>query len=145
MGKQRTASRMFENDNPEDRKELIKRLIAKGLPAFEFDSGGGITHIVVPLLQSDGPIIEVNAESAGLVPEINAYLINNPYNPHLFIATNSLRTSCEIGLMGEDAAGNFISTNDWEFAPEIEKAELIFERFWKDRDVWLKKWIAGQI
>ena len=136
---------MFENDNPENREELIRRLIAKGLPAFEFNSGGDIIHVVVPLLQSEEPGFEVNAESVELISEIRRSLVDNSYNPHLFIATNSLRTSCEIGLMGEDAYGDFVSTHEWEFAPDIERAEIVFESFWKDRDDWLKKWLADQI
>ena len=136
---------MFENDNPENRKELIQRLITMGLPALEFDSGGGIIHVVVPLLQSDDLGFEVNAEGAELISEINAYLADNQFDPHLFIATNSLRTPCEIGLMGENADGEFVSTNDWEFAPEIDDAQRIFEKFWKDRDAWLKRWMMSQI
>jgi hypothetical protein len=43
---------MFDNDNPNDREQLVEKLQAKGLPAFEFDSGGSILHVIVPLLQS---------------------------------------------------------------------------------------------
>jgi len=136
---------MFENDNPEDREELIKRLIARGLPAFEFNSGGAIIHVVVPLVQSTESGFETNAQDGGIISELESVLKNNPYDPHLFIATNSLRTSCEIGMMGEDAYGNFVSTDDWEHAPDIETAQAIFERFWNGRDEWIRRWVASKL
>jgi len=134
---------MFENDNPQDRRKLVNRLRQISMPASEWESGGGIIHVIVPLLQEGGSGFEINAESEDLILELQTALENNPYNPYLYIATNSLRTSCEIGLMGEDAYGNFVTTKDWEYAPEIKKAELLFEDFWKERDAWLKKWILG--
>ena len=81
---------------------------------------------------------EVNTESAELISEVNAYLVDNLFSPHLFIATNNLQTPCEIDLMGENANEDFVSTTDWEFVPDIEEAELIFERLWEGRDAWLK-------
>jgi hypothetical protein len=136
---------VFENDDPKDRKELIRRLIAKGMPSFEFNSGSGIIHVVVPLIESSGSGFEINAQNEELIMELKKALENNPYNPHLFIATNSLRTSCEIGLMGEDAYGNFISTGDWEYTPDIEKAQVIFDNYWNSRDKWIRKWVAGEL
>ncbi len=52
---------MFENDNPNDREQLIEKLQAKGLAAFEFDSGSGILHVIVPLLRSSERGLEIHA------------------------------------------------------------------------------------
>jgi len=134
---------MFQNDNPNDREQLIEKLQAKGLPACEFDSGGGILHVIVPLLQSSERGLEIHAQDSELRLEIESALEYNPYHPHLFIATNNLRTSCEIGLMGEDAYGEVISVYDWELTPDVEFAVAIFEGFWKKPDEWLQKWMAG--
>ena len=136
---------MFENDNPNDRAQLIEKLQAKGLPAFEFDSGSGILHVIVPLLQSSERGLELHAQNSELRLELERALEYNPYRPHLFIATNNLRTSCEIGLMGEDAYGEVISAYDWELIPDVELAAAIFEGFWNKRDEWLQKWMAGDL
>jgi hypothetical protein len=136
---------MFENDNPNDREQLIERLQAKGLPAFEFDSNGGILHVIVPLLRLSEHGLEIHAQDNELRLELGRTLEYNPYHPHLFIATNHLRTSCEIGLMGEDAYGEVISTYDWELIPDVELAAAIFEGFWNKRDEWLQKWMAGAL
>jgi hypothetical protein len=136
---------MFENDNPNDREQLIEKLQAKGLPAFEFDSGGGILHVIVPLLRSSEQGLEIHAQNSELHLELERALEYNPYYPHLFIATNCSRASCEIGLMGEHAYGEVISTYDWELIPDVELAAAIFEGFWNKRDEWLQKWMAGAL
>ena len=136
---------MFENDNPRDRAQLIEKLQVKGLPAFEFDSGGGILHVIVPILWSSEGGLEIYAQDSELRIELERALEYNPYHPHLFIATNNLRTSCEIGLMGEDAYGEVISTYDWELIPNVKLAAAIFEAFWNKRDDWLQKWMAGAL
>lgn len=125
---------MFENDNPIDREQLIEKLQAKGLPAFEFDSGGGILHVIVPLLRSSERGLEIHAQDSELRLELERVLEYNPYHPHLFITTTSASTSCEIGLMGEDAYGEVISTYDWELIRDVELAAAIFEEFWNKRD-----------
>jgi hypothetical protein len=136
---------MFENDNPNDREQLIEKLQAKGLPASEFDSGGSILHVIVPLLQSSEQGLEIHTQDSELRIELERALEYNPYHPRLFIATNSSRTSCEIGLMGEDAYGEVISTYDWELIPNVKLAAAIFEGFWNKRDEWLQKWMAGDL
>jgi hypothetical protein len=136
---------MFQNDNPNDRKQLLEKLQAKGLPASEFDSGSGIRHVVVPLLQLSERGLEIHAQDNELRLELERALEYNPYHPHLFIATNNLRTSCEIGLMGEDAYGEGISTYDWEAIRDVKLAAAIFEGFWNKRDEWLQKWMLGDL
>ena len=136
---------MFQNDNPNDREQLIEKLQAKGLPALEFDSGSGILHVIVPLLRSGERGLEIHAQDSELRIELERTLEYNPYHPHLFIATNNLRTPCEIGLLGEDAYGEVISTYDWELIRDVELATAIFEGFWNKRDEWLQKWMAGAL
>jgi hypothetical protein len=136
---------MFENNNPEDRAKLIEKLQAKGLLASEFDSGSGMIHVIVPLLRSSEHGLEIHAQDSELRTEFELALQYNPYHPHLFIATNSLQTSCEIGLMGEDAYGEIISTYDWESIPDLEQAAAIFTGFWKNRDEWIKMWMDGKL
>ncbi len=136
---------MFENDNPNDREQLVEKLQAKGLPAFEFDSGGGILHAIVPLLRLSEQGLEIHAQDSELRLELERALEYNPYHPHLFITTNNLRASCEIGLMGEDAYGEVISAYDWELIPNVELAVAIFEGFWNKRDEWLQKWLTGAL
>jgi hypothetical protein len=136
---------MFENDNSNDREQLIEKLRAKGLPASEFDSGGGTLHVIVPLLRSSERGLEIQTQDSELRIELEHALEYNPYHPHLFIATNNLRASCEIGLMGEDAYGEVISVYDWELIPDVDLAVAIFEGFWNKRDEWLQKWMAGAL
>lgn len=136
---------MFQNDNPNDREQLIEKLRAKGLPAFEFESRTGILHVIVPLLQSSEHGLEIHTQDSKLRIELESALEYNPYHPHLFIATTSSQTSCEIGLIGEDAYGEVISTYDWELIPDAKLAAAIFEGFWNKRDEWLQKWMAGAL
>jgi hypothetical protein len=143
-GKTADNNEMFDNDNPNDREQLIEKLQAKGLPASEVDSGGGI-HVIVPLLRSSERGLEIYAQDSELRLELERALEYNPYHPHLFIATTSSSTCCEIGLMGEDAYGEVISTYDWELIPNVELAAAIFEGFWNKRDEWLQKWMAGAL
>src|SRR6266511_4895498 len=70
LGKTADNNEMFENDKPRDRAQLIEKLQAKGLPAFEFDSGGGIFHVIVPLLQSSERGLEIHAQYSELRIEL---------------------------------------------------------------------------
>jgi hypothetical protein len=62
IGKTANNNEMFENGNPSDREQLTGKLQAKGLPAFEFDSGSGILHVIVPLLQSSERGLKIHAQ-----------------------------------------------------------------------------------
>jgi hypothetical protein len=138
-------SKMFDNDNLADRELLIRLLQENGLSAFEWESGSGIFHVCVPLIQVDSPRNVINAEDAGLVSTVQAALQGNPNDPHLLISTNSLRTTCEAGLMGEDLQGKFIASEDWEHAPSSAMALSIFLNFWNHRDDWIRKWLQGNL
>ena len=137
---------MFDNDDPEQREELIQALQAAGLPAGEWDSGGDITHVIVPLLDpyTDPPTI--NAQDPELRSEFDAGLESWEYEASLYIATNSLQTACEIGLMGSDGrTGAQVATADWKPVNSIEEAVSLFRRYWDERDRWLGAFLAGEI
>ena len=136
---------MLDNDNPEHRADLVAQLRAKGLPAFEWSSGGDINHVVLPLRQEGDEGYEINAENGDLAPELHTILEHSQHNPHLFIATNSLLTSCEIGLMGEDVDGEFVASENWRHAADFESAVGLFEEFWQNGHEWLRKWVDGEI
>ena len=72
---------MFENHNPNDRELLIEKLRAKGLPASEFDSGGGILHVIVPLLRSSERGLEIHTQDSELRIELNVLLNTIPTIP----------------------------------------------------------------
>jgi hypothetical protein len=136
---------MFDNDDPGDRELLISLLQKNGLAAFEWESGGGVCHVSVPLIQIDNTCNVINAVNANLVYEVQAALLENLNDPHLLISTNSLRTSCEVGLMGEDLQGNFIASEEWEHAPSADIVLSMFLVFWNQRDNWIRKWLQGNL
>ncbi len=137
---------MFDNDDPEQREELIQALQAAGLEAGEWDSGGGITHVIVPLLDpySDPPTI--NAQDPSLRPGLEGGLRAWPHEASLYIATNSLQTTCDIGLMGSDGrTGDQVATANWEHVNSLEEAVSLFQQLWDERDRWLGAFLAGEI
>jgi hypothetical protein len=107
--------------------------------------GGDITHVIVPLLQEGEEGYEINAENGDLALDLHAALEYGARNPHLFIATNSLETSCEIGLIGEDVYGAVVGSEHWEHAAGVEDAIGLFENFWQNGDEWLRKWVEGEL
>ena len=137
---------MFDNDDPEQREELIQALQAAGLEAGEWDSGGGITHVIVPLLDPYTVPPTINAQDPGLRSEFEDGLRIWPYEASLYIATNSLQTPCEIGLMGNDGqTGRQAATAEWKPVGSIEEAVSLFQRFWSERDKWLMALLAGDL
>lgn len=137
---------MFDNDDPEQREELIQALQAAGLAAGEWDSGGDITHVIVPLLDpyTDPPTI--NAQDPDLRSEFADCLRGWSYEASLYVATNSLQTACEIGLMGGDGRTDAqVATADWEPVNSLEEAVSLFQRYWNERDRWLRAYLAGKL
>ena len=137
---------MFDNDDPNQRQDLIRALKSIGLNAWEFNSGGGIMHVVVPLLDRicDPPVVQAQD------PEIRSYLENGikvwPHETCLYIATNSLRTTCEVGLMGNDGrTGNQVTSAEWEHVDSLGEVVSVFQRYWRERDTWLRKLISGEL
>jgi len=136
---------MLDNDNSVDRADLAAQLRAKGMPAFEWSLGGDLTHVVVPLLQEGEEGYEINSLDGDLGLELHAILEHGAHNPYLFIATNSLESACDIGLMGEDIYGQFVGSAHWEHAAEVEDAIGLFRGFWENGDEWLRKWADGDL
>ena len=137
---------MFDNDDPDQRNALIAELQSAGLQAGEWDSGGGITHVVVPLLDpyTDPPAVE--AEDVTLKTELSLAVKTWPYEASLYVATNSLQTACEIGLLGSDGrTGRQAGTVKWQPVESIDEAASVFQQFWKDRDQWLRAYLVGEI
>lgn len=131
---------MFENDNPEDREKLVEELIRHDLNAFEWNSGGGIYHVIVPLINPYDDSISIHAQDKNLVEEMQANIANWPDDTYLFIATNSLQSDCEIGLMGQSGKnGNPVSSPDWKFINYLDEAVKEFQSIWEDRDEWIGK------
>ena len=137
---------MFDNDDPDQREELIQALQAVGLEAGEWDSGGGITHVITPLLDpySDPPTI--NAQDPALRSEFEGGLQVWPHEASLYIATNSLQTTCDIGLMGSDGrTGDQVATANWEHVDSLEEAVSLFQQLWDERDRWLRAFLVGEL
>ena len=130
---------MFDNDNKQHRKELINLLVQNGIFASELNSGGGIMHVVVPLIStySDPPIIETL--DANLLKKVQAYLDTCEFDAELYIATSSAATNCDVGFIGDDGNGNQIVSPTWEHAETIEASLTIFKRLWLARDGWIRK------
>lgn len=135
---------MFENDDPAQRSKLIDTLNESGLDAWEFNSGGGIMHVIVTLLDFtvDPPIITAHD------PELKTQLqkaVSNWPEAYLYIATNSLNTDCEIGLMGADGAtGGQIEAGNWLPVDSLENAVLKFQGYWHERDKWLRGLLTSE-
>jgi len=131
---------MFENDNPEDREKLVEELIKHDPNAFEWNSGGGIYHVIVPLINPYDDSISIHAQDKNLVEEMQANIAEWPDETYLYISTNSLQSDCEIGLMGQSGnTGNPVSSPDWKFINALDEAVKEFQSIWEDRDEWIKK------
>lgn len=130
---------MFENDDPVQRKSLIAALTKEGMDAWELNSGGGTMHVIVSLLDyTVDPSINT-AQDEGLHAELQKATQTWPYDSNLYIATNSLQTECEIGLMGVDGRTDAqVATEEWEPVSSLEEAISVFQRYWNNRDTWLR-------
>ena len=137
---------MFDNDDPDKREELIQALQAAGLEAGEWDSGGGITHVIVPLLDPYADPPRIYTRDPAVFSELWAGLQAWPHEASLYIATNSLQTTCDIGLMGSDGqTGRQAATPSWQPVRSLEEAVSLFQRFWNERDKWLRALLAGEL
>jgi len=131
---------MFENDNPEDREKLVEELVRHDLNAYEWNSGGEIYHVIVPLINPYDNPISIHAQDKNLVEDIQANIAEWPDETYLYISTNSLQSDCEIGLMGQSGKnGNPVSSPDWNFINSLDEAVKEFQNIWDDRDEWIRK------
>ena len=137
---------MFDNDDSVQRASLIQALQSVGLEAWELNSGGGIMHVIVTLLDGavDPPVISAQDPKlrADLVDALKAW----PYDSTLYIATNSLQSECDIGTMGNDGRTDAqVATSEWKHADSLEEAVLAFRQLWAERDSWLNKFVEGKL
>ena len=136
----------YDNNNPDHRILLVEALKERGIPAFEWNSGGGIYHVIVPLISDSESNPEINSEDSTLVSIVLNILKRSSYNPFLFIATNSLRTSCDIGLMGEDPnTGDQVGSINWIYAAELKGVIKQIQKHWDKRDILIKSWVEGSL
>ncbi len=137
---------MFENDDPLQRESLINALTEKGLDAWELNSGGGTMHVIVTLLDYsvDPPVIK--AQDLALQSEIESSVKDWPYAGYLYIATNSLQTDCEIGLMGVDGKTDAqVSLEKWKPVDSLEEAVETIHRYWNERDEWIRAFLHDEL
>jgi len=137
---------MFENDDPTQRQSLVDALSRNGLDAWELNSGGGTMHVIVTLLDYtvDPPINA--AQDRILHAELQKAAGAWPYDANLYIATNSLQTECEIGLMGVDGRIDVqVTTEEWEPVGSLEEAVNAFQHYWHNRDGWLRAYWDGKL
>lgn len=137
---------MFDNDDPEQRASLIQALHSVGLDAWDLNSGGGVMHVIVTLLDGtvDPPVI--SAQAPKLRADLENALRTWPCDSALYIATNSLQSECDIGLMGTDGRTDAqVATSEWKHTDSLEEAVRAFQQLWAKRDSWLKKFIEGKL
>ena len=137
---------MFDNGDPGHRKALIRTLQGRGLDAIEYSSGGGIMHVMVPLLDACTDPPTVTASDPSLRIELESGLQIWPHKALLCIATGSAYELCEVGLFGYNGqTGDQVELTKWEKTSSIEEAETVFQRFWDERDRWLRSFLAGEL
>jgi hypothetical protein len=137
---------MFENDDPHHRGALLKALRERGLDAVEFNSGGGTMHVIVALIDYVYEPSVNTAESQELRSELENSARGWPHESYLYISTNSLQTNCEIGLMGLDGrTGAQVSHNEWEPVESLEDAVEVFQKYWNERDKWVRAFVADDL
>ena len=106
----------LHNDNSEHRQALIAALVERGLDAYEYGSGGGWQHVCVYLFSEDGN--------------------------WLAIATGSMETECEIGLMGD--RDQYQVGDEFPIKPRtLADATDGFQHYWDERDRWVQTYRAG--
>ena len=136
---------MLDNDDPVQRANLIKVLATNDLDTWEFNSGGGTMHVVVTMLDTSVEPPIISAQDPDLQDQLEAVKTWS-HEATLYIVTNSLRTNCEIGLIGnDDCTGNQVASSEWKHADSIEEAVKVFQRFWNERDKWLRDFIEGKL
>lgn len=110
----------MNNDDPANRETLIHNLNARGIPAYEYHSGGGIMHVAVNLID--------DAETEDL----------------LQIATGSAETCCDLGLMGWRDGGSWEGA-DWIPIASMQEAEEHIHLLWEDREKLCARFLGGTL
>lgn len=102
----------LDNDLQEHRQALIEELGAGGLDAYEYHSGGGLTHVVVDLVNEEGA------------------------NSLLQIATGSITSPCDVALMGWNENGD-VQSPDWQPVETLGEAIRTIQTLWAKREQWI--------
>lgn len=110
----------MNNDQPSDRSRLIGELVSRGIPAYEYHSGGGAVHVAVDLKN--------DPESGDL----------------LQIATGSSMSACDLGMMGWRQDETWESSS-WETNVSFESAVELFTRYWREREQLVVMFDSGQL
>lgn len=109
---------LIDNHNPEDRRRLIEALWSFGFRATEYDSGGGTTHVVVPILEEGDDLLQ--------------------------IATGEIESRCDVSLMGW-RRGEQVQADTWIAAQSMEDAIIHFEKYFQDREQWIERFYLGEM
>lgn len=137
---------MLDNNDPIQRNNLSKTLRSAGLDACELNSGGGIMHLVVTILDTTVKPPIMLAQNPDVKSQLEEAMKTWSHQAMLYIATNSLRTNCEIGLIGNDGrTGNQAASLGWKHVDSLDEAVLTFQQFWNERDRWLRDFINGKL
>lgn len=137
---------MFENDDRAQRKRLIKALVKDGLDAWELNSGGDTMHVIVTLFDFtvDPPVN--TATDATLRAKLENAVKGWISDGYLYIATNSLQSDCEIGLMGIDGTTDAqVSLETWRPIDSLEEAVKTIQQHWNDRDKHIRAYLEGEL
>lgn len=116
-----TPHTAFDNDDESHRRSLIAALQQYGFSAYEYHSGGGCMHVVVDLF-NDGP---------GMTNDI------------LQIATGSIESLCDVGLMGWRNGAN-AQGSDWKKAATLDEARMAFQHYWQGREQWIQRFLNNE-
>jgi hypothetical protein len=135
----------FENDEPTHREALIHALSSVGLFATEYNSGGGIMHVMLPLIDPYSNPELVATESPEVSKKVNTFLGECLEIASLSIVTGSSASNCDIGLIGEDGKGSQINWPAWKHAETLDDAVSIFLKLWKQRDRWIQAYMNGEL
>ena len=133
---------MFSNDIPKDRQALIESLKSQGIIAFEWNSGGNIMHVVIPIIGIFSEPYTIETEDSDLRLLVEEHIQKSSGDEFLYISTNSLQTECEIGVMGQNGVtGSQFASDEWIHADSLEDATMVVLNLWNERDKWIQNFI----
>ena len=137
---------MFNNDDPTHRANLIAVLSSIGIGAWQLNSGGGTKHVLIPLVDTTATPPLISAKSLELKKRLIASAIVWTYDASLYISTNSLNTTCDVGLMGNDGiTGAQVASAEWQHIDTLEECVSVIQKLWDARDHWLQVFLAGDL
>jgi len=102
-------------------------------------------HVIVTLLDGTVDPPTISAQDSKLCADLENALKAWHCDSTLYIATNSLQSECDVGIMGNDGRTDTQVAAEWKHADSLEEAVLAFQQLWAKRDSWLKKFIEGKL